>query len=61
MATERNENTFGGRYLIQDQNHLSGVKQTTKTDGDRPITGTRSEWVKPGKVQQAEKAHAGKH
>jgi hypothetical protein len=57
MATERNDITFGGRYLVQDQNHMSEIRpQTDKAS--KPLTGTASEWVKPTKDQHAAKAHA---
>ncbi len=33
MATERNDNQLGGRYLIQDQDHMSGVSHGNGKSG----------------------------
>jgi len=72
MTRETSIGGFGGRYLVQDQDHMpevpvTGKKADTKASaktGERPLTGTPSGgWVKPEKgqkqVELEEAGHAG--
>ena len=62
MATQRNENAIGGRYLIQNQDHMV-ESQPVAQQAERPLGAgnENSPWVPAGKVAPKRAAQLGDH
>jgi len=58
MATERNDNNFGGRYLIQDHDHMSEIRPVTDITNRRPSNGSVSNGGQSARQQPAKRQHA---
>ena len=61
MTTERNDQNFGGRYLIQDQDHMSEIRpapvraeqRETRETHLKP-TNAKRHWVKTTRAETHE-------